>query len=338
MNDRYLVTGAQGFLGRYLSDLLLNRHEQATVLGIGRSPRQNECFLHSLRCRDQEMLAPLPEHLQIKYNSRYVYIPVDLVFGEITSVIRAFKPTVVIHLAASLRGATNQTIKQNNKESTASLFRAVITSCTKLQTLLFASSGSVYGKQEKQPIEEGARVSPIGSYAQSKLDCEALTKDFASRSGTPPVIARIFNVLGPGQDELHIAGRMAARMGEIVAHNVRPLVQTNSLQSSRDFLDVRDVCVALAMLVEQRCQGVFNVGSGVETSVEGLIQLFTECAGLVNRARIEQDNTRFDPIPRHVANIQSLRQTGFVPKYSLKESCREMFIYNQTFVHRQCRP
>lgn len=330
------MTGAQGFVGRYLVGHLLDRSGQATVLGIGRSPRQDLHFLYSVSCGDRHVRAALPDWLHITDPSRYGYVSVDLSSGEIADVIRDFSPTAVIHLAASLRGVTDEVILQSNVKSTACLLDAVMASGIKLQMFLLASSGGVYGKQEKQPIKEDATVAPLNPYAQSKLASEDLAKDFALRSGTPTAIARIFNVLGPGQDELHVAGRIAGRVGTILAHNSSPVIQAGSLESSRDFLDVRDVCLALGTILDQNRQGVYNVGSGVETRIGDLLELFIQSAGLAGRIRIVADTTRTESIPRHVASIGLLEATGFAPGYSLARSCCEMLTYHQRFVHGHC--
>ena len=336
MTQRYLVTGAQGFVGRYMVDCLQNHFERATVLGIGRSPRQNSHFLHSLTCGTNRVQAPLPECLTP--GSRYRYLQVGSSGDDLANIICDFRPTAVIHLAASLRGVTDEIIVQNNLQSTASLVNALLASGIKLETFLLASSGGVYGKQEKQPIQEDASVSPLDFYAQSKFACEEIVRDFAVKSATPMAIARIFNVLGPGQDELHVAGRFVSQIGTILGHGSPPVVRTGGLESTRDFLDVRDVCSALACILEHNHEGIYNVGSGTETKIADLLSLFAHCAGLADAIRIETDATRTDPIPRHVAETDRITSLGFKPRHALARSCCDMLTYHQRFIHSLCGP
>jgi GDP-4-dehydro-6-deoxy-D-mannose reductase len=331
MIQRYLLTGAQGFIGRHMVSHLLCNSPQSTILGIGRSPRQDSFFNHSLSFGDRQVLAPLPDYLRAAVGPQYRYIPIDITSVDFAAAVRDFRPTKVIHLAASLRGAPDEIIYQNNVQSNASLLHA-IGQCD-IEMLLFASSGGVYGKQDHFPIEETAVVMPLDSYSRSKLASEDLVRQFALQSGVPTAIARIFNVIGPGQDELHFAGRIAGQLASILARREQPLVRVGPLSSSRDFLDVRDICHGLALILESNHQGTYNVGSGVETNVGELLRIFLDSAGLRKNVQIESDAARIDPVPRHVANIGRLADKGFAPQYSLELSCQEMLAYWSRYVY-----
>jgi nucleoside-diphosphate-sugar epimerase len=325
MTPRYLLTGAQGFIGRHMVSHLLCHSPQSTILGVGRSPRQDLFFNHSLNCGDRRVLAILPEYLRTVVGSRYRYVSTDLTSLDFTAAVRDFRPTKVIHLAATLRGAPDEITYQNNVRGTASLLHA-IAQCD-IEMLLFASSGGVYGKQDHFPIEETAVVLPLDSYSRSKLASEELVRQFAVQAGIATAIARIFNVVGPGQDELHFAGRIAGQLASILARKAEPILRVGPLSSSRDFLDARDTCEGLAVILESNRRDIYNVGSGVETNVGDLLRVFLDTAGLRTNVEIESDTARIDPVPRHVANIGRLAAEGFAPQYSLELTCREMLDY-----------
>ena len=325
MKHRYLVTGSQGFVGRYLVRELLSRSEDCTILVIGRSRRQDG-FLHRLTCAGRPVAAPLPESLRVSASPRYSYLSVDLLGSEFPGVLSAFRPTAVIHLAASLRGDCDESILQNNLRSTDSLLQALMADGAGLQMFLLASSGGVYGKQDLQPIKEEVPIAPIDNYARSKGQSEEMVRNFARKSGTPAAIARIFNVLGPGQDELHVAGRLVSQIGSL-AIGGSPRIRTRSLDSTRDFIDVRDVSMGLALLLEQRRDDIYNVGSGIETRIADLVTLFVQSAASVGEVQIEADTSVIDPIPRHVANIDKIAAAGFRPIHSVAASCLDMLDY-----------
>ncbi|HSZ63473.1 MAG TPA: NAD(P)-dependent oxidoreductase [Terriglobales bacterium] len=325
-----MVTGAQGFIGRHMVCHLLCRFPEYTVLGVGRSPQEDLFFNYPVSCGGRRLPASLPEYLRITVEPRYRYVSLDLTSDDFIAMVRDFRPTKVIHLAAALRGAPDEVIFQNNVRSTASLLHAILP-CD-VEMLLFASSGGVYGKQDHFPIEETAAVQPLDSYSRSKLASEELVRQFAIQSGVSSAIARIFNVFGPGQDDLHFAGRIAGQLASILAHKAEPLVRVGPLSSSRDFLDVRDICHGLTIILESNHQGVYNVGSGVETSMDAVLRIFLDAAGLRKDVRIEIDATRIDPVPRHVANISRLTKKGFVPQHSLELSCEEMLAYFDRYV------
>jgi nucleoside-diphosphate-sugar epimerase len=333
MTRRFLITGAQGFIGRYFTTHLLERFPESQLLGIGRSPQQNSTFQHSVSCGDQAVRAPLPEQLRDLPPERYKYVSCELSSPNLTEVIREFHPTTVIHLAASLRGISEEVIFQNNVHSTERLLKAICTSGVKIGLLLVASSGGVYGRQERLPIAETAPVQPVDLYARSKLACEEMACSFSAHTGVPTAIARIFNIFGPGQDELHFAGRIASQIAAIQAGRSAPVIQAGLLSSTRDFLDVRDVCSALAAILELNLKGICNIASGNETRVEDLLRLFLQSAGLDSSVEIQQQRGLPDPIPRHVANIKRLAQTGFNPVVSLAQTCREMSLYYSRHVY-----
>ena len=332
MPHRYLVTGAQGFVGRYLVNCLLSRSEHSTILGIGRSPQEDSHFLHSLTCAGHQVPAPLPEPLRASRSPRYSYLSLDLLRDKLADVVSQFRPTAVIHLAASLRGVTDELILLNNVRSTESLLKALLTGGNELEIFLLASSGGVYGRQEMQPIREDTRPAPANDYARSKVVSEEIVQDFAKKSGVRVAIARIFNVLGPGQDELHLGGRLVSQIGAILGHRTPTVISTRSLASTRDFLDVRDVSTALALILEQNRGGIYNVGSGVETKIADLVMLFLRSAELQGVARIESDPNEIDPIPRHVASVQRIAETGFIPAYPLPLACCDMLEYYRRLI------
>jgi GDP-4-dehydro-6-deoxy-D-mannose reductase len=322
---RYLVTGAQGFIGRHMVSHLLHCSPESIVLGIGRSPQQDSFFNYSLSCGDRRALAALPEYLRPAAVARYRYDSVDMTSVDFARAVVDFRPTKVIHLAAMLRGAPDELIFENNVRSTVSLLDA-ISQCD-VELFLFASSGGVYGKQDILPIDETAIPLALDPYSRSKLAAEELVRQFAIRSGIRIAIARIFNVLGPGQDDLHFAGRIAAQIASILAGKADPIVRTGPLSSSRDFVDVRDVCHGLWAILESHQQEVYNLGSGLETTVGELLELFFAATGLRMSVRIESESTRIEPIPRHVANIGRIASEGFLPQYKLDLCCREMLAY-----------
>lgn len=327
MTERYMVTGAQGFIGRYLVKHLLVRFPNSKVLGIGRSPEQHSAFLHTLTCGNRRLRALLPPELRDLSPERYLYIPSDLSSSKIAGVIRDFHPTGIIHLAGLLRGVSEEVVFKNNVRSMQGLLESIYSSGVRIQLFLFASSGGVYGKPEILPITETVAAKPIDRYAQSKLAAETLACTFARETRTPIAIARIFNVLGPGQDELHFAGRIAGQIAAILAGKSRPVIRTHSLLATRDFLDARDVCSALATILEQRIAGVCNVGSGIETRIDNLLQAFLRYADLQDKVEVPQETGHNDPIPRHFANIQLLRSAGFTPEHALQGSVGEMVDY-----------
>src|SRR5580693_3598363 len=105
MTNRFLITGAQGFVGRYTLAALLKAGREVNVLGLGRSKASFEHFTHEVTLVDVRVPAPLPENLRAAAQDlRYGYVQLNLLDREaMTSCIRGFEPNVIFHLASGLR-------------------------------------------------------------------------------------------------------------------------------------------------------------------------------------------------------------------------------------------
>jgi nucleoside-diphosphate-sugar epimerase len=334
MRDRYLITGAQGFIGRYFVRHLLDRFSGAIVLGLGRSSEQVRTFLHQVTYRDETVIAPLPEKLRNLDPHRYSYISGSHSPEGYGELLRDFCPTVVVHLAASWRGGADEQVFQTNLRSTEDLLTAIRISGSKIRFFLLVSSGGVYGNQKELPIKETAAASPIDPYSRSKFLSENLALSFGSESGTSMAIARVFNVFGPGQDELHFAGRMAGQIAAFLAEKSAPVVRVGCLSSTRDYLDVRDVCSAICTILEQSLEGISNVGSGVETNVGHLLQVMLNAAEVESVVEIKAETRESDNISRQCANVGRLAGVGFVPQYTPSQTCRDMLEYYARVVYQ----
>ena len=167
MTDRILVTGAQGFIGRYLIADLLHHDDDVNVLGIGRSPASPNTFTHVVRWGNERVQAPLPRTLAASVqDDRYTYHAVDICNGpSLTSVVREFQPTVVVHLAGALRDDPFDRLIHHNILGVAQLLDSVIDATAKAPLIVLGSSGSVYGVVDVLPIREDALCVPVELYA-----------------------------------------------------------------------------------------------------------------------------------------------------------------------------
>src|SRR5437868_7128209 len=127
MSKRYLITGAQGFVGRYLAAHLLGADEGAEVLGVGRSPRSDDRFAHAIHWGPVRLAAPLPgEFNGVFRDRRYRYLAVDLRQRTgLSEAIRDYRPQVVVHLAAALRDDPPESLFRVNVEGTIHLIEAI---------------------------------------------------------------------------------------------------------------------------------------------------------------------------------------------------------------------
>lgn len=321
MAEILLVTGAQGFIGRYLCAAWLERHPDALVVGVGRSPARI-AFTHRVTWGGKAVPAPLPASLRfLPHDSRYSYVSLDLNHrAALDDLLREVRPSQVIHMASALMGDPETDLAASNVAASTSIMEAVSAFDPRVPVVL-GSSGSVYGRPTRLPVEEDEPCAPLYAYARSKLAAERLAGSIAAATGTPLMLARIFNPVGAGQDERHLAGHLASQCAAIIAGLAPPQVGFGPLSASRDFVDVREVAAAICLLAERAVPGGYNVGSGVETSGQEVwekMRVLAEARGLPE-VRIQRRPARPVDVPRLFGSTARLRALGHHSRISLED-------------------
>jgi GDP-4-dehydro-6-deoxy-D-mannose reductase len=329
LTKRFLVTGAQGFVGRYVVSRLLSSHSEITVLGVGRSRRLHDTFTHSVSWKTQLIPAPLPEELKTSgYGDRYQYASIDIRDRMgLSEVLRSFRPQVLIHLASGLRDDPPDYLFRLNFEGTIHLVESIKESGIEVPRLIICSTGGVYGSAGV-PIKESSSCMPADLYSASKLAAEHASRILTTQYEIPTMWARLFNLVGAGQDERHACGRFASTVAAILKKELPPVIKVGRLDTTRDFVNVLDVADALELLSEKGTPGeVYNVGSGTESSIRSVLDTLLSLAGLEGSVKVEQTEHRVNDIARHFADIGRLRSLGFQPKYDLGQSLEQVLLY-----------
>jgi GDP-4-dehydro-6-deoxy-D-mannose reductase len=300
---RVLVLGARGFVGRHLVALLRERGHE--VVPADREPHEDG-------------------------------LPVDV--ADPLAVRGAFelaRPGAVAHLAAQafVPAALADPVGTFavNAGGTLNVLEAARAQAADgaAPRVLVVSSAEVYGAQPPQayPLRETTAPRPANPYAASKLAAEALAQSYARSYGLDTVVTRAFNHIGPGQDERFAVAGFAAQIARVAAGG-GPLVQVGNLEASRDFLDVRDVCAAYALLLEGAGEPgeLYNVASGTATALKDVLR------GLVQIARvpveIREDPARMRPadVPLSLGDAAKLRAaTGWAPRIPLAAALRAVY-------------
>jgi UDP-glucose 4-epimerase len=145
--------------------------------------------------------------------------------------------------------------------------------------VVFASTGgAVYGEQREFPATEDHPQYPISPYGVSKLAGERYLNYYHAQYGLPYVALRYANVYGPRQDPHGEAGVVAIFCGNLAAG--RPSRINGTGEQTRDYVYVADVARANVLALENGVPpGAYNVGTGVETSVNKLYELLLDASG-----------------------------------------------------------
>jgi GDP-4-dehydro-6-deoxy-D-mannose reductase len=296
---RVLVTGAHGFVGRYLVTAL---HERG----------------HAVDEVDRHAAA----------------IPVDVTdAAEVRAVVLRSRPDAIAHLAAQAfvpaAIADPAATFSVNALGTQHLLDAVRAMGTPSPRVLVVSSADVYGAHDPRdyPLAETQATFPMNPYAASKIAAEALALAYARSYGLDVVVTRAFNHIGPGQDERFAVAGFAAQLAR-VAEGLASEVRVGNLESRRDFLDVRDVCAAYVALLEGAGAAgeLYNVASGTATSLQEVLRRLITIAGVPVEVREDPARMRPSDVPLSVGDAAKLRAaTGWSPSIPLMAALRAVY-------------
>jgi UDP-glucose 4-epimerase len=258
-----LVTGGAGFIGSNLVDALLARGDEVTVLDdLSTGRRENldgalatGATLVEDDIRDAAAVAKLAE---------------------------SARPEVVFHLAAQIdvrKSVADPAFDASvNVGGTANVLEAARAAGSR-RFVLISTGGAIYGEGagKELPLGEDAPVEPLSAYGQSKFAAEGYLALYERLYGLSGVALRLGNVYGPRQDPLGEAGVIAIFCGRL-QDGERPTVFGDGTQT-RDYIYVGDVVAAALAAAEAGATGPINIGTGVETSVVGLLDRLALLAG-----------------------------------------------------------
>jgi GDP-6-deoxy-D-talose 4-dehydrogenase len=277
---RALITGADGFTGRFLGLALKQRGYHVT--GLFR--KQPDPAL-SIDFLDSVCVADLLDDAALQ------------------NVIETSAPTAVAHLAAisSVDHGDVREMYEINIVGSRKLLAKIAQFAPQVRCILLASSANIYGNATVEFIDESTPPAPANDYGVSKLAMEYLAKTWFDK--LPITIVRPFNYTGVGQSERFV-------IPKIVGHFARkaPTVELGNINVFRDYSDVRDVATAYAELLNTPQPGkTFNVASGIATSLSEIIGALTRLSGHTLNLSINPNFVRANEIVSLRGNDALLR-------------------------------
>ena len=190
--------------------------------------------------------------------------------------------------------------------------------------IVYTSSASIYGNPRYLPISEDEPVNLLSPYAVSKFAGEGYCHAFYESYGLPTAVVRYSNVFGPGQTpENPYCGVVAKLFSAALAGE--PLLIHGDGEQTRDYTFVDDaVAATLSAAVSPKATGqAYNVGTGVETSVNRLAELIAEISDSSSEPEY-LDRRDIDNIRRRVVNIEKIRrELRWTPSATLEQGLRQ---------------
>jgi GDP-6-deoxy-D-talose 4-dehydrogenase len=292
---KVLITGADGFTGRYLSSALLQR--QHDVIGLSRTASilENGVEVHACDLTDVTSLQ---------------------------RVISTCSADWVVHLAAISFVAHSDVTQLYNANiiGTRNLLDLLSRADVTPTRVLVASSANVYGNRREGVLSEDMQPQPANDYGVSKQAVESLARIYGER--LPIVVTRPFNYTGRGQSQQFL-------LPKIVEHFRRkaPSIHLGNIDVARDFSDVRTVvdCYIRLLECEGALGGTFNICSGEAHMLRDVIAMAEKKTGHRIELVIDPDLFRRDEVQTLAGSKATLeRIIGQVDAIPLKDTIEWM--------------
>jgi UDP-glucose 4-epimerase len=297
-----LVTGGAGFIGSHIVDALVKRGVEVWVVddlstgseaNLRKSMEEGEVNLLREDVRRIRKVQSLPPRI-------------DIVFHEaaIANVQKSVDEPMLVH--------------DVNMNAALELMNLCIEKGVK--RFVFASSAAVYGTVARPPANEGMPCAPDSPYGASKLCVENYMHAYYRCYGLETVALRYFNVYGPRQRSDDGYSGVISLFARQLLTSVKPRIYGDG-QQTRDFVYVGDVAEANMLAMEsQRAPGnVFNIASGQNVSVIGLLETLAETTGARNVSPEFAPPRTGDPRTGSASIEKARRLLGYSPRVELEE-------------------
>jgi UDP-glucose 4-epimerase len=263
-----LVTGGAGFIGSHLCDrLLAEGHRVVAVddLSTGRIANLGEAR---------------------SYGKEFTFYNMDVRNEGVRTLFERHRPEFVMHLAA--QPGVRPSVEDPMHDASVNIMGALnILECAvhigSRKVVYAASGGTIYGEPRRVPVKEtGAAGSrPVSPYGVSKKVIDEYLRFYQRYRGLDFTALALGNVYGPRQDPLGEAGVIAIFSSRMLAGE-SPTIFGDGNQT-RDYVFVDDAVHAFALAMERGSGKLVNIGTGLETSVNGLYRMLAEITGFTGQ-------------------------------------------------------
>jgi NAD dependent epimerase/dehydratase len=299
---RVLITGADGFIGSHLTELLAREGYQVRALAQYNS-FNHWGWLEDVACKSD--IEVVTGDIRDPHFCRHITKDIDVVF----------------HLAALIAipysYVAPDSYVQTNVTGTLNICQAAMDNG--VNRVIHTSTSEVYGTARYVPIDEAHPMQPQSPYSASKIGADAMAMSFFNAFNLPVTIARPFNTYGPRQSARAviptIISQIASGMTEIKLGDVSP---------TRDFNYVEDTCRGFLALA--RCEAAIgeavNIASNYEISVGDTLTLIRDLMG--RDVKLITDDARLRPEKSEVFRLwgenKKIRElTGFAPQVPIEQ-------------------
>jgi UDP-glucose 4-epimerase len=300
---KVLVTGGAGFIGSHVVESLLEQgHEVVVVDNLVTGHREN-----------------------VDPRARFYHL--DIRSADLNDLFERERPDAVSHHAAQMnvRRSVSDPLYDADVNVLGSLNLIECAVRHKVKKFIYISSGgAVYGEPERLPCDENHPVNPICQYGVTKHIVEHYLYLYKRNYGLDYTVLRYPNVYGPRQDPYGEAGVVAIFTGQMLRGE--GVLINGSGEQTRDFVYVKDCAWANVLALENGSGQIYNLGTGVETSVNQIFALLKEIIGYPREPRYGPAMVG-ETFRIYLDATKAQRELGWRPTVTLEEGLRRTVAY-----------
>lgn len=302
---RITVTGGAGFIGSHLVDRLIE--DGHTVQVIDNLYTGNKEFVHS----------------------KAQFVELDIRDPKLYSVLEEFRPDYIFHEAAQTEVSTSMSDPMLDCDINLMGLINLLNAAVKLdiKKFLMPSSAAVYGNLDTLPLNEDMIGNPSSFYGLTKLTTENYLRIYHEAFGLPYICYRYSNVFGPRQGNGGEGGVISIFAKATVQDS--PIIIYGDGKQTRDFIYVDDVVEANILGMQHQVIGIYNVSTGISSSVNLLVDEFRNISG--KDIEVVYDKPRLGDIRDSVLSTdKSEKGLLFTAKYNLHDGLIKTYEYFKT--------
>ena len=245
---------------------------------------------------------------------------------EVDDLAKAARAEACIHLAGMSHVGESWKHAADAIDANATVAVRVAKALDAVGTRRFVqvSTSEVYGivTPDALPLTESSPLRPANPYAAAKLAGEEMLRIIAPTMKMSITIARPFSHTGPGQTTKFVCPSFAEQVAQVKRGEL-DVIAHGDLSARRDFSDVRDVCAAYCLLLDDACAGrTFNIASGTSHAISDVLAMLLDLAGLPDtKARLDPARLRPIELPELRGDASALREAiGWTPRFALRDT------------------
>jgi NAD dependent epimerase/dehydratase len=304
--NKVLITGADGFIGSYLTEMLVAKGYQVKALSQYNS-FNNWGWLESINCKDE--IEILTGDIRDPHYCKHITKGVDIIFHLAALIAIPYSYVAPdSYVDTNIKGTLNicQAAKENGN------IRVIHT-----------STSEVYGTAQYVPIDESHPLQPQSPYSATKIAADAMAMSFYNAFDLPVTIARPFNTYGPRQSARAVIPTIITQIA-----NGEKEIKLGDLTPTRDFNYVEDTCRGFIALAEEgkTIGETINIGSNFEISIADTLDIIKELMSsdvkfITDKQRIRPDKSEVFRLWCDNSKIEKL--TGFKPQTDIRQGLQK---------------